>query len=78
MVERMRARVPGVAFRTSFIVGFPGRRTRISRSCSPSSQAAEFDNVGVFTFSDEEGTTSFDLPGAIAPRSKEAPRRRLS
>ena len=38
---------------------------------------AEFDNVGVFTFSDEEGTTSFDLPGRVPARVKEARRRKL-
>jgi ribosomal protein S12 methylthiotransferase len=40
-------------------------------------RAAEFDHLGVFTFSDEEGTTSFDLEGRVAARTKEARRRRL-
>jgi ribosomal protein S12 methylthiotransferase len=77
MVERVRERVPGVAVRTSFIVGFPGETERDFGELLAFVEAAEFDNVGVFTFSDEEGTTSFDLPGRIAPRVKEARKRRL-
>ena len=77
MVDRIRERVPGVAVRTSFIVGFPGETEEDFDELLAFVEAAEFDNVGVFTFSDEEGTTSFDLPGRIAPRVKEARRRRL-
>ena len=40
-------------------------------------EAAEFDNVGVFTYSDEEGTAAFGLADRVAPRVKEARRRRL-
>jgi ribosomal protein S12 methylthiotransferase len=77
MVERIRARVPGVAIRTSFIVGFPGETEGDFQELLAFVQAAEFDNVGVFTFSDEEGTASFDLPGRVPSRTKEARRRRL-
>ena len=77
MVERVRERVPGVAFRTSFIVGFPGETEADFQELLAFVGAAEFDNVGVFTFSDEEGTASYDLPGRIAPRVKESRRRRL-
>jgi len=77
MVERVRERVPGVAFRTSFIVGFPGETEEDFQELLAFVEAAEFDNVGVFTFSDEEGTASFDLPERIAPHVKESRRRRL-
>jgi ribosomal protein S12 methylthiotransferase len=77
MVERVRARVPGVAFRTSFIVGFPGETAAEFAELVEFVRAAEFDHLGVFTFSDEEGTTSFDLEGRVAARTKEARRRRL-
>ena len=77
MVERIRERVPGVAVRTSFIVGFPGETEEDFERLLGFVKAAEFDNVGVFTFSDEEGTASFDLPGRVAARVKEARRRRL-
>ena len=64
MVERIRARVPGVAVRTSFIVGFPGETEADFEELLGFVKAGRFDNVGVFTFSDEEGTTSFDLDRA--------------
>jgi ribosomal protein S12 methylthiotransferase len=77
MVERIRARVPAVAVRTSFIVGFPGETEKDFDELLAFVEAAQFDNVGVFTFSDEEGTASFDLPHRIEPRVKESRRRRL-
>jgi ribosomal protein S12 methylthiotransferase len=77
MVERIRARVPGVVLRTSFIVGFPGETGEDFGRLLDFVEAAEFDNVGVFTFSDEEGTASFDLPARVPARVKESRRRRL-
>jgi ribosomal protein S12 methylthiotransferase len=77
MVERVRERVPGVAFRTSFIVGFPGETEDDFEQLLEFVRAAQFDNVGVFTYSDEEGTTSFDLDGRVPPAVKERRRRRL-
>jgi ribosomal protein S12 methylthiotransferase len=77
MVERIRARVPGVAVRTSFIVGFPGETEDDFRELLAFVEAARFDNVGVFTYSDEEGTTSFDLADRVAPAVKERRRRQL-
>jgi ribosomal protein S12 methylthiotransferase len=77
MIERIRARVPGVAIRTSFIVGFPGETDADFQELLDFVEAAQFDNVGVFTFSDEEGTTSFELEGRVAPAVKEKRRRRL-
>ena len=77
MLERIRARVPGVAVRTSFIVGFPGETPAEFEELVAFVKAAEFDNVGVFTFSDEEGTSSFDLPGRVPALVKANRRRRL-
>jgi ribosomal protein S12 methylthiotransferase len=77
MVERIRERVPGVAVRTSFIVGFPGETEADFAELLAFVEAGRFENVGVFTYSDEEGTASFALEGRIAPRVKEARRRRL-
>jgi ribosomal protein S12 methylthiotransferase len=77
MVQRIRERVSGVAVRTSFIVGFPGETDSDFDELVSFVKAAEFDNVGVFTFSDEEGTASFDLPGRVPARVKESRRRRL-
>jgi ribosomal protein S12 methylthiotransferase len=77
MVERVRQRVPGVAFRTSFIVGFPGETEAEFDELLGFVREAEFDHVGVFTFSDEEGTTSFDLAGRVAPAVKERRRKKV-
>jgi len=77
MIARIRDRVPGVAIRTSFIVGFPGETAEDFARLLEFVEAGRFDNVGVFTFSDEEGTTSWDLPGRVPARVKESRRRRL-
>ena len=76
MVERIRERVPGVAIRTSFIVGFPGETDADFARLLAFVEAGRFDNVGVFTFSDEEGTASYDLPGRVPARVKESRRRK--
>jgi len=76
MVERIRERVPAVAIRTSFIVGFPGESEHDFELLLAFVKQAEFDNVGVFTYSDEEGTSSFALPGRVPARVKESRRRR--
>jgi ribosomal protein S12 methylthiotransferase len=77
MVERVRERVPGVAFRTSFIVGFPGETDEDFARLCEFVEAAKFDNVGVFTYSDEEGTASFDLDARVGNAVKERRRRKL-
>jgi ribosomal protein S12 methylthiotransferase len=77
LVERMRAKIPGVTLRTSFIVGFPGETDAEFQELLAFVQAAQFDNVGVFTYSDEEGTSSFDLPDRVSPLVKENRRRQL-
>src|SRR4029079_2351107 len=77
MIERLLVCVAGVAIRTSFIVGFPGETDADFEELLDFVEAARFDNVGVFTYSDEEGTSSFDLGGRVAPAVKEKRRRRL-
>ena len=77
MIERIRERVPGVAIRTSFIVGFPGETEKDFETLLRFVEAAKFDNVGVFTYSDEENTASYDLPNRVPARVKQARRRKL-
>lgn len=77
LIEKMRERVPGLTLRTSFIVGFPGETEEDFSQLLKFVEAAKFDNVGVFTYSDEEGTTSFDLDGRVAQATKEARKRKL-
>jgi ribosomal protein S12 methylthiotransferase len=77
MLERIRAKVPGVAIRTSFIVGFPGETDGDFEALLDFVRAGRFDNVGAFTYSDEEGTASYELAGRVPARVKESRRRRL-
>jgi ribosomal protein S12 methylthiotransferase len=72
MVERVRDRIPGVAFRTTFIVGFPGETEADFRQLTTFVEQAEFDHLGVFTYSDEEGTAAFDLEGRVPAKVKRA------
>lgn len=77
LVERLRARVPGLALRSSFIVGFPGETDADFEELVAFVKAVEFDHVGVFTYSDEEGTAAFDLPGRVPALVKANRKRRL-
>jgi ribosomal protein S12 methylthiotransferase len=65
LIERVRARVPGIAVRTTFITGFPGETDDDFAELQAFVKNVEFDRVGVFTYSDEEGTPAFDLPGKV-------------
>jgi ribosomal protein S12 methylthiotransferase len=65
LVERLRARIPGLTLRTTFIVGFPGETEADFEALCDFVREARFDRVGVFRYSDEEGTAGFDLPGKV-------------
>ncbi len=77
LLERIRGRVPGVAIRTSLIVGFPGESEEDFARLVGFVKEAEFDHLGVFTYSDEEGTASYGLDGQVPARVKESRRRRV-
>ena len=68
LVDRIRDAVPGIVLRTTFIVGFPGEGEKEFESLLRFVEWARFDHVGVFAFSREEGTPSFDLPGQVPHR----------
>lgn len=76
LIERIRRRVPGIAVRTTFITGFPGETEEDFNELMTFVQNVEFDRVGVFTYSDEEGTPAFELPDKVPHRT--AARRRTS
>jgi ribosomal protein S12 methylthiotransferase len=59
MLERIRRTVPGVSIRTSFIAGFPGETEKDFRELCDFFRAAEFDWMGVFSYSDEDAAKSF-------------------
>jgi len=68
LIERVRKRVPNIAVRTTFITGFPGETEDDFDELMSFIQNVEFDRVGVFTYSDEEGTPAFDLPNKVPHR----------
>src|SRR5579871_5949517 len=77
LVEKLRARIPGVTLRTTFIVGHPGETEDAFQRLCEFVEEAEFDRVGVFTFSHEDGTHSATLDGVVPARTMERRRRDL-
>jgi ribosomal protein S12 methylthiotransferase len=77
LIGWMRAQVPGLVLRTTFIVGFPGETEEEFQHLLDSVTRLRFDRVGVFTYSDEEGTASFDMPNRVPRRVKEQRRQAL-
>ncbi|HVF51312.1 MAG TPA: 30S ribosomal protein S12 methylthiotransferase RimO [Pyrinomonadaceae bacterium] len=77
LIERVRARVPGIAVRTTFITGFPGEREEDFEELLGFVRSVEFERVGVFTYSDEEGTPAYDLPDKVDAKTAERRRARL-
>jgi ribosomal protein S12 methylthiotransferase len=67
VVERMRKAIPGLSFRTAFIVGHPGETDAEFDELCDFVEWAEFEHVGVFRYSDEESAKSFHLGGKVKP-----------
>ncbi|MES4784521.1 MAG: hypothetical protein C4294_00310, partial [Nitrospiraceae bacterium] len=65
LVDRLRTRIPGLTFRTAFIVGFPGETEAQFNELKQYLIDTEFDRVGLFLYSDEEGTPAESLAGKI-------------
>jgi ribosomal protein S12 methylthiotransferase len=76
LLARIRARVPGVTLRTTFIVGFPGESEADFAELAGFVEDTRFDHVGVFTYSHEEGTRahalSDDVPARVKRRRRDA------
>ena len=77
LVERIRKTIPGVAIRTSMIVGFPGETEADFEELCDFVRAAQFDRLGVFSYSDEETSGSFHLDGKVDKRTIYNRKRRL-
>lgn len=71
MIEKMRLRVPGIAIRTTFIVGFPGETDAHFRELCEFVREAEFDNLGAFTYSPEPSSGAEPLGDPVAADVKE-------
>jgi ribosomal protein S12 methylthiotransferase len=69
LLERIRATIPGVAIRTSMIVGFPGETEADFETLCDFVKAAQFDRLGVFSYSDEDTSASFHLDAKVDGRT---------
>jgi ribosomal protein S12 methylthiotransferase len=77
MLEKIRRAIPGVALRTSCIVGFPGETAEDFQELLDFVAAAEFDNLGVFLYSNEENSGSYSLPDQVPARTAKTRQRQL-
>jgi ribosomal protein S12 methylthiotransferase len=66
LLDRIRQKVPGVTLRTTFIVGFPGETTEDYADLQSFVESVQFDHVGVFTYSHEEGTSAHGLDDDVS------------
>ncbi|MGZ4123581.1 MAG: TRAM domain-containing protein, partial [Tumebacillaceae bacterium] len=71
LVKKIRDRVPNVALRSSFIVGFPGETEEDFENLCQFVRDLEIDHVGVFTYSPEEGTPSAEFGAQVPDDVKE-------
>ena len=76
-IERMRRTIPNLTLRTSFIVGFPGETESEFAELCDFVRAAEFDWMGVFGYSDEDGAAAFKLADKVPPVEIERRRKKL-
>ena len=77
LLQRLRDRIPEVALRTTFIVGFPGETVEEFRQLEAFISEIGFDHVGVFTYSHEEGTSAHDLDDTVPAATKRRRQERL-
>ena len=70
LIKKIRDRVPGVIIRTTFITGFPGETDEEFTTLSEFVKEAEFDRLGCFAYSAEEGTKAAEMPDQIDEQTK--------
>ena len=68
-VKKFRERVPGITFRTSFIVGLPGETEEDFQRLKSFVEEMRFERMGCFEYSDEEGTPAYDFEGKVPART---------
>jgi len=77
LLAKLRARVPGIALRTALIVGLPGETEDDFEDLLGFVREQRFERLGVFTYSQEEGTAAAEMGGQIPERVKKARQRRI-
>src|ERR1700729_2160340 len=76
-ISKMRVAIPGLTLRTSFIVGFPGETEQEFEELCDFVREAQFDWLGTFSYSDQEGADAFTLNKKLSPREIERRRKHL-
>jgi len=76
-IDKMRRTIPDVTIRTSFIVGFPGETEKEFEELCEFVRQVEFDWMGSFAYSDQDGATAYSLEGKLSPREIERRRKHL-
>jgi len=77
LVEKLRERIPDICIRTTFITGFPGETAEDHRRTAELVRDMRFDRLGVFTYSQEEGTPAASFPDQVSERTKKLRRTKL-
>jgi ribosomal protein S12 methylthiotransferase len=71
LIAKIRAGIPGIALRTTFIVGFPGETEGYFDSLLEFIQGTKFERLGIFTYSQEEGTRAGNMRGQVSDKIKQ-------
>ncbi|MBI3803873.1 MAG: 30S ribosomal protein S12 methylthiotransferase RimO [Nitrospirae bacterium] len=77
LIQKLRERIPEVTLRSTFIVGFPGETEKEYRTLSEFIRETEFDRLGIFTYSLEEGTSAHPLGDPVPEETKRKRRQTL-
>ncbi|MDZ4743306.1 MAG: 30S ribosomal protein S12 methylthiotransferase RimO [Verrucomicrobiota bacterium] len=72
LIKKIRAGIPGIAIRTTFIVGFPGETDEYFQTLLDFMEETRFERLGVFTYSQEDGTRAGKMEAQIDDRTKKS------
>src|SRR5206468_7117724 len=71
LVRKIRAGIPGIALRTTFIVGFPGETEKYFQTLLDFIHETKFERLGIFTYSQEAGTRAGQMSGQLSDKIKQ-------
>jgi len=71
LLDKLRKKIPGVALRTTVMVGFPGETDEDFKELEDFVKEIQFERLGAFVYSQEEGTPAYDLPGQVPQKDKD-------
>ena len=71
LIHKIRAGIPGIALRTTFIVGFPGETETSFNTLLDFIRETKFERLGVFTYSQEDGTRAGAMAGQFSDKVKQ-------